>query len=235
MKSKPTISVVIPTYKESKTIQKLIRHLEASTTTTRVAEIIIADSGDSNALVLAEKSKVVVIRAKKQRAAAMNAGANIAKGSILYFLHADTYPPKGWDQNVLDATGEDIVGGCFRLRFDDKHWFMRASGRMTRLSWGWLRFGDQSLFVQKDTFFKIGGFDESMSILEDLEIVSRIKQTGRFVVLPQTVTTSAIKFQKYGRYRLQAIYIYINLLYHAGASQDYLLKTYQTLLQRSTG
>ena len=155
MKSKPTISVVIPTYKESKTIQKLIRHLEASTTTTRVAEIIIADSGDSNALVLAEKSKVVVIRAKKQRAAAMNAGANIAKGSILYFLHADTYPPKGWDQNVLDATGEDIVGGCFKLRFDDKHWFMRASGQMTHLNWGWLRFGDQSLFVQKDTFFKI--------------------------------------------------------------------------------
>ncbi len=67
--------------------------------------------------------------------------------------------------------------GCFRLAFDHQHWFLKANAWVTRFDVNSIRFGDQSLFVTKNVFVKSGGFREDLLMMEDQEIIHRIKDT----------------------------------------------------------
>ncbi|MDX5481611.1 MAG: TIGR04283 family arsenosugar biosynthesis glycosyltransferase [Hymenobacteraceae bacterium] len=224
------LSIIIPTYNEeaviSRLLQYLLQHTSAST------EIILADGCSEDATVaMAEKLGVRVIKcSRKGRAPQMNTGAAAASGDVLYFLHADTFPPANLEALLQEAVQKKYGSGCFRLRFDDPHWFLKLNAWFTRFDVDAVRFGDQSLFVQKDIFDKAGGFDECFLLLEDQEIISRIRRAAPFVVLPFCVTTSARKYRQHGVYRLQAYYFYIYTLYKLGMPQPELLKVYKRLL-----
>lgn len=226
------ISIIIPVYNEQDVIAQNIFRIRKAIVTNRV-EIIVVDGGSiDETTVVAVKSGATVIVSEKGRAKQMNQGASIAKGSIVYFLHADSIPPIGFDQSIINAYQNGSQSGCFRLAFDHDHWFLRANSWFTRFNVNAVRFGDQSLFVAKEIFHKSGGFREDLLVMEDQEIIHRIKLHAKFVVLDDVVTTSARKYLDNGIFRMQGIFFRIWAMYYLGYAQEKILKTYKKLIQK---
>jgi len=226
------ISLIIPAYNEvdqiAGTIAKIRERCDAD-----FPEIIVVDGGSADdTRSVAEAAGAKVVMGPKGRAKQMNYGALIAKGEILYFLHADSIPPLHFTQYISDAYRQGAVSGCFRLAFDHDHWFLKANSWFTRLDINGVRFGDQSLFVTKEVFNKCGGFRDDLIIMEDQEIIHRLKGYGRFVVMNDYVTTSARKYLDNGVYRMQGIFYRIWVLYYLGYSQEHLVKLYRKLIQK---
>lgn len=228
------ISVVIPTYNEAACIRSTIRTLWEHDTATLIRQIIISDSGSTDGTVEAAKAEgVEVVRSpQKGRSAQMNYGASLASGELLYFLHADTLPPKGFTQDMLHAVQSGFAAGCYRLSFDYDHWFLKANCWFTRFDVDAIRFGDQSLFVTRQAFQAAGGFCEQHVVLEDQHLVKKLKKRGRFAVLKRSVVTSARKYRENGVYKTQSIFFLIYFLYRLGYSQQKLVKIYRRLIRQ---
>jgi rSAM/selenodomain-associated transferase 2 len=228
------ISIVIPTYNEADGIQELVRYL-LSAGGEPAPEIIVSDGGstDNTPELASTAGAKVILSPQKGRAAQMNAGAAVATGDILYFLHADTFPPADFKEAIAASCAAGNGAGCFRLRFDEDHWFLKANAWLTRFDVDSIRFGDQSLYILKEDFERIGGFRTDHVVMEDQEIVRRIKKKTRFEVLPAAVVTSAQKYRENGIFRLQFIFSAIWLLYYVGVPQQKLVDIYNRLIKRS--
>ncbi len=211
----------------------MVDYLLAHTQPTE-AEIIVADgqSPDGTLDSLNQYPIHALTAPTKGRGAQMNFGASVATGDVLYFLHADSYPPVTFVQVIQNSIRSGYKSGCFRLRFDYSHWFLKANAWFTRFDWNWVRFGDQSLFVTKEAFEKSGKFREDWVVMEDQEIIPRLKQSGRFRVCPEYVTTSARKYRDNGVIWLQAVFFVIWFQSKLGYSQAQLVQTYRKLIRR---
>lgn len=226
-----SISVIIPTYNEEPCIGVSIEAV-ASHSDGGVGEIIIADGGSSDATIdIASKARArVVVSPQKGRASQMNYGASVAEGELLYFLHADSIPPPNFDRLILDQAEVGCRAGCFQLAFNRKHWLLDFYGWCTRFDIDLFRFGDQSLFIERELFNKIGGFREDHMLMEDQEIIERIREESTFRLLPEKVITSARRYEENGMLRLQLIFTLIVILYKMGFSQQKLLSVYRKLV-----
>jgi len=220
MDSGTRLSIVIPAWNEEATISGTLETLLGLTAGRRDTEIIVSVSGDDRTAELASAFPVTVCKSEKGRAVQMNAGAKLASGSILYFLHADTVPPPSFCDDILSAVERGFEAGCFRMTFDDPDWLMQLYGWFTQFPLTICRGGDQSLFVTRELFERIGGFDERMQIMEDIDIIERLQRHAEFHILDSTVTTSARKYHANGSVRLQAIFGTIHLMYALGFSQE---------------
>ncbi|HEU5145982.1 MAG TPA: glycosyltransferase family 2 protein, partial [Chryseosolibacter sp.] len=169
---------------------------------------------------------------RKGRSAQMNDGAQKSRGSILYFLHADSIPPRSFAEDIRRAVQAGNAMGCYRLRFDFNHWFLKANAWFTRFDINAFRYGDQSLFVTRCCFEKAGGFCEKHIVMEDNEIVRRLKKLGRFVILPREVITSARKYIDNGVFKMQGAFYLIYFLYQIGYSQEKLLNTFRKIIRQ---
>jgi rSAM/selenodomain-associated transferase 2 len=229
-----SISIVIPTYNEAGGIGELVRYL-LRCGSDPAPEIIVSDGGSTdNTTELARAAGAkVILSPEKGRAAQMNAGAAVATGDMLYFLHADTFPPADFKEAITKSCADGNGAGCFRLRFDEDHWFLKVNAWFTRFDVDSIRFGDQSLYILKDDFVRIGGFRKDHVVMEDQEIIRRIRKVSRFRVLPATVLTSAQKYRENGIFRLQIIFSIIWLLYYIGVPQQKLVDIYNRLIKRS--
>ena len=104
----------------------------------------------------------------------MNAGAKIATGDIFYFLHADSFPPPNYDALIISEVKKGNPAGCFRMKFNSKHWWLRLAGWLTKFKSKACRGGDQSQFITPKLFEEIGGYDESFSIYEDYILITEL-------------------------------------------------------------
>jgi len=226
-------SIIIPTYNEADQIEKTISKIHAANGK-HPAEIIVVDGGSTDdTITIAKQCGAVVVKSeRKGRSAQMNKGALAAQNEILYFLHADSIPPNDFTTQILNARNNGAVSGCFRLAFDFDHWFLKANAWFTRFNINAVRFGDQSLFVTKEVFQKAGGFREDLLMMEDQEIIHRIKKHGKFKVLNDVVTTSARKYLDNGVYRMQRIFYRIWAMYYLGYSQEQMLKVHKRLIKK---
>jgi len=233
--SKTKISIIIPTYNEAGTIEKLLDYLLQLKANEAIHEIIVTDGGSiDNTCQLAQQSGAwSVVSPKKGRGAQMNYGAFLATGNVLYFLHADSYPPKSFWKDIKYAISQGYASGCYQLAFDSSNWFLRFNAWFTRFDINAVRFGDQSLFVTKEVFEKSGKFREDLIIMEDQEIIGRIKKHSHFKVLSGKVTTSARKYIDNGVYKLQGIFFLIYFLYQLGVPQDKLVKLYKRIIRQN--
>jgi rSAM/selenodomain-associated transferase 2 len=228
------ISIIIPTYQEEGHIAKTIQQIREKGLASHITEIIVCDGGSSdNTITEARAAGAHAVSSPvKGRAAQMNYGASLAKGRVLYFLHADTLPPGNFTFDIVRAIENDVQAGCFKLAFDHDHWFLKANCWFTRFDINAVRFGDQSLFVTREKFTASGGFCERHIVMEDQEIISRLRKSCRFIVIQKPVVTSARKYLENGIYKTQGIFFVIYFMYQFGYSQQKLLQTYRRLMRQ---
>lgn len=218
------LSVVIPTLGEQETIQAAIASAQE---TLGPCQVIVADGGSPDLTRdLAAAAGAEVVDAPGTRADAMNAGARAATGDALLFLHADTTLPRGAGDAVR-ATLARADAGAFSVRFDHRPRLARIAAAVYEP----LRrgvYGDQAIFVTRAAFERAGGY-RPLPIMEDLDLVERLRRAGRFIVLSDAVTTSARRQRAHGEMRTFLTVSTIKLLYRLRVHPARLTRFYKRL------
>ncbi len=222
------VSVIIPTVNEAATIENLIGHLQLE----GIKEIIVADGGstDLTCELAARAGAFVVPSPTKGRAAQMNYGASFATGNILYFVHADTLPPAGFVADIEKAVTNGFDVGRYETRFNSRKNILKFNAFFTRFDWFICSGGDQTLFISTVLFNTLAGFDQSMLIMEDYEIVQRARQLARYKVLPKAALVSARKYEDNNWLRVQLANSTIVRMYRKGASQQEMIVKYKNMI-----
>lgn len=225
---KTKISIIIPVLNEEQYIKKVLTSIETNASSEYIHEILVIDGGSTDATgVVAKSLGATVISSERGRAKQMNLGAKIATGELLYFLHVDTVPPKGFDSQISAAYLNGNEAGCFRLQFDSTHPVLHFFAWCTRINHKLCRGGDQSLYISKNLFCKAGGFNAAYTIYEDNEFIGRIYKITNFTILPNTVKTSARRYQNKGVFTLQYHFGIVHLKHYLGAGPASLYSYYK--------
>ena len=195
------ISVIIPVLNEAENIA-------ATIASTKNVEVIVVDGGsqDSTVQIAKELGVKVLVFNTANRAQQMNAGAQTATGEILLFLHADTRLPIQFDTMVYRAMAKNVVAGAFALRIDNALWRLRLveMGVNMRSRIFALPYGDQAIFLNAQLFHELGGF-ANLPIMEDFELICRLRRKGRIAIISTPIITSKRRWQKLGI--IQTIFI----------------------------
>lgn len=222
------ISIIIPILNEGPRLEVLLPWLMDGSDSGQVGEILVVDGGSTDhSREVALRHGARYMRSGKGRAIQMNAGAQQALGDILYFLHADSLPPPGYDSMILQAMSGEGRSGCFRVRFEPSHWMLDFFSWFSRINLPLCRGGDQSLFIPRSWFESLNGFDERYRIYEDNEFIGRIYRHYPFSVLPKEITTSSRRYQQQGFIRLQYHYAAIHLRRFLGHGPETLYAYYE--------
>jgi rSAM/selenodomain-associated transferase 2 len=193
-------------------------------------ELIIADGGsDDNTVAVAQSLGAQVLKSLPGKALQMNAGAEAARGDILLFLHADTRLAPGFVEQVRDTLSQPgVSAGAFRLSIDGRgvglriiEWLAHFRSRVLQMP-----YGDQGIFVRADMFSSVGGFPV-LPIMEDFELVRRLKRKGRIKILPLAAITSPRRWEKLGVLRTTVINQAIIIGYLLGLSPHKLAEWYR--------
>ncbi|MBD2354399.1 TIGR04283 family arsenosugar biosynthesis glycosyltransferase [Tolypothrix sp. FACHB-123] len=220
------ISIVIPTFNEAGNIQDAIASTQPSTN----IEIIVVDGGSQDDTVaIAQSLGVKVILSSPGRAVQMNAGAVAASGDILLFLHADTRLPAGFDALIRTALQQPgTVAGAFNLRIDASGWGLRLVelGVKVRSQFWQMPYGDQAIFITKDIFNKIGCFPE-LPIMEDFELIRRLRCIGKITFIKASVITSARRWLRKGIFKTTLINQIVIIAYLLGISPERIRSWYR--------
>ncbi len=197
---RPRISVIIPAINESQTIARAIESASVGPD----VEVIVVDGGSvDNTPQIARAMGARVVGSAAGRAHQMNVGAAAARGSILLFLHADTTLPIGFQRQVCEVLARPKVSaGAFQLRIASASWAFRWIETFVRFRSTIFQspYGDQAIFVNPATFRQAGSFPD-WPVMEDYELVQRLRRLGRIAIAPMAVTTSARRWLANGVWR----------------------------------
>ncbi len=221
-----SVSIIIPTLDEAEQLPITLKHVEKI----QPAEIIVADGGSrDDTLNIAQSHGAKVVTCTSNRAQQMNAGAEMARGETLLFLHADTLLPENWHDAVPAALRQpDVIGGAFRFKIRDPFrgcWLIESATNLRSRVWR-MPYGDQALFVRRWAFDDLGGFPD-LPIMEDYEFVRRLRSLGRLALLDAAVLTSGRRWQHLGVLRTTLINKLVILGYHSGVSPVKLAALYR--------
>ncbi|HYD50830.1 MAG TPA: TIGR04283 family arsenosugar biosynthesis glycosyltransferase [Terriglobales bacterium] len=221
----PRLSVIVPCLNEAAVIASTLRRLRDAGD----GEIVVVDGGSDDATVaVAGPLADIVIQASRGRAAQMNAGAAVAHGDILLFLHADTLLPSHFDDVVAEACADAAVaGGRFDVELVPSSPLLWLTGelmnRRSRLSG--IATGDQAIFVRRAVFEKLGGY-AALPLMEDIDFSRRLKRAGKIACLRQRVQTSSRRWRERGIARTILLMWSLRLLYFCGVSAERLRRLY---------
>ncbi len=226
-----TISVIIPTLNESENILGLITQLQMEKSNL-IKEIIVVDGGSSDDTVnfARDTGAKVVLSPVKGRASQMNYGASIATGDIFYFVHADTLPPIRFSEDIIKCIQNGNTIGRFCTRFSSNSLLLKCNAFFTRFDLFVCYGGDQTLFIKRETFETLNGFDDSMQIMEDYDFVTRAKRKGKYGIILKNVLISARKYETNNWWKVQKAHYTIVKMFKKGATQEDLVNRYKKML-----
>ncbi len=213
-------------------LRKLFERLRSGTTPSQV-EIILADgkSTDGSAALAAEYGVKVVTANEASRPVQMNLAAKVAQADLLYFVHADSLPPIDFFSQVMEAVARGAEFGSFRFLFDSDRPELRFNSWCTCIPIMMFRGGDQSLFITRNLFDKLKGFDEKYVVMEDYDIIRRGKKHAKFHILADDVLVSARKYEENSYPRVNLSNFLIFNLYYLGLSPKKLRNLYARLIK----
>lgn len=221
------LSVIIPTLNEQEALPRTLEDLG------NIAgiEVIISDGGSTDNTVDVCRGVAKVISSVPGRGRQLNAGAAEASGDILLFLHADTILSENWNDKILSAlSNKEVVGGAFSLSIDSdrlSHKIISSAANIRSKITG-VPYGDQGIFARRSIFEKIGGFKE-IPIMEDVDLMRRLKKVGRVVLLRDKVKTSARRWEKEGVVYTTIRNWLLICLYYMGVPPDRLYRLYKAV------
>ena len=213
------ISVIIPTWRDAENLAVLLPKLAALPAISET--IVVNASRDSDSVLLAQRWGATLLKySSPNRGAQMNIGAEAATGDVLLFQHADT----DLDAEHLAAIEQalrnyNVIGGAFYRKFDNRHprlmWLESAARFLSRH--GGTLYGDQSVFVRRESFSALGGF-ASYPLMEDVEFSKRLRAAGLIALLDPPVRSSARHHLRRGAWRTTVRNALFIVLYKCGVS-----------------
>ena len=222
-----TVSIIIPVLNEAAIVKQTLARLQQHSE----SEIIVVDGGsEDNTVAIAQQLVKVITVVGQSRAAQMNAGANIARGDILLFLHADTQLPANFVSLASQTLAQPgVIAGAFELAIEGNHKSLRWVERLVKMRSHLLSlpYGDQAIFISKSAFLKLEGFAD-LPIMEDFEFIERAKTQGKIAIAPAAVTTSSRRWQKLGVWQTTLINQLIIAGYYLGVSPVKLANFYRS-------
>ncbi len=225
--SRLTISVIVPSWRDADNLAVLLPKVARFA---HVRETIVVDvSGDKQTAQIAREVGATLMRcATPNRGAQMNLGATVAIGDVLLFQHADSLVTEEHVAAIVSALRDaEIIAGAFYRKFDQRHpklmWLESVARYLTRR--GGTLYGDQSLFVRRQTFRELDGFAE-IPLMEDVEFSRRLRAAGKIAVLDPPVQTSARRHARRGAWRTSIQNGLFIVLYKFGASPERLHRWY---------
>lgn len=231
-----TVSVIIPTLNEEARLPKLLEFLALEEPR---PETIVVDGGSLDHT--ADKAQIWANRllvTAPGRGHQLNQGAKIARGQILWFLHADSEPPRHSVSKILELLHNrpELLGGAFRLKFDHSTMGLRAiafganlRSRMFSMPWG-----DQGLFVRKSVFWQLGGFPD-WPIMEDFAFQRLLSKRGETYLMKEPLITSARRYEKLGTMKAMALNFNTLWWYYRGKSPEEMQKKFRPLSEQGGG
>ncbi len=220
--------MIIPALNEEEVLERSIEHVRKGVSDD-VVDIVVADGGSRDRTVdIAQGLGVRVVKTGPGRGSQMDRAAELATTETLLFLHADTLLPEGWYDAIKRALEDrDTVAGGFTLSIDSNRFAARlvewGAAQRTRLLG--LVYGDQAIFIRTHAFKRTGGF-RGLPLLEDVDIIRRVRQLGRVAILKERVLSSPRRWQKRG-YTITTIQNWLCLaLYYTGVSPQRLYRWY---------
>ncbi len=218
-----TISVIIPALDEAENILSCLRSVHVQP---GPWEVIVVDGGSVDGTPQVAETAARVTSASRGRALQMNAGARLATGDVLLFLHADSLLPAGAFTQIRQLLSKpSVAGGTFTLRFDAERVMLRFYAFFTRFRFFLFHFGDQGIFVRRSVFEAMGGFAE-IPFMEDLDFLRRLRKFGSVALSRAAVTTSARRFLQRGVVQQQLWNIALVSAYLLGGRPQALARFY---------
>ncbi len=226
------VSIIIPALDEETAIRAALAAALA-----QADEVVVSDGGSQDHTVqIARQMGARVVTGCRGRGLQLNRGAAATceagrePEDILLFLHADTTLPADGVELVRQAIAAGAVGGAFEIRFDGRGWVYRLGERVASLRsrWSRLALGDQAQFVRRARFEDLGGF-RAWPLLEDLDFMLRLRESGPIAILSRPVVTSARRFAARGPLRTVLANWWIWFQFVRGVSPERLAASYRDI------
>ena len=220
------ISVIIPVLNDAEALDLALSSTQGCTGVERI--VVDGGSSDESAKV-AQSRGVRVLHSPTGRARQMNRGAEVAEGTFLLFLHADTRLPEGFDHHVRRILTESgVAAGAFQLQIDAPSARLGLIERAANWRSRYLQmpYGDQAIFLRAELFREIGRFSD-LPIMEDFQLIRRLKGRGRIVIAPAAVVTSARRWKQLGALRTTLINQLMVLGFYLGFEPSRLARWYR--------
>lgn len=231
------ISVIIPVYNEQENLVKRLSFLCQQANKYPI-EIIVSNSpetSDESPKICKNFRKVRYFQSeKKGRAAQMNFGASKAKGGIFLFLHADNQLPKDFYNQIITSISKGNKAGFFAYKFDRDTFLLNVNSRFTKKDGFFAGGGDQCQFFTKQVFEELNGFNEEYCIMEDFEMIDRVRKLKLpYTIIQSKAIASARKYENNSWLKVNLINGYVFLKYKLGVHPTKLRKVYKSLLRES--
>jgi rSAM/selenodomain-associated transferase 2 len=228
------LSVIIPTVNEAERIVTLVNYLLAHGNNF-VTEIIISDAIHSTDNTLEKVEGINKVHGLKasatSRAVQMNEAARYASNDLLYFVHADVFPPSSYSRDIAEHIDKGYDFGIFSYIFNSDSPLLKINAYTTRFDGLFSGGGDQTLFIKKGIFQTMNGFREDLVIMEDFDLYWRLKKAGyRRAIVKNNVLVSDRKYRSNNYIKVNLVNLVTFLLFRLGYSPIKLKAFYQRAL-----
>ena len=226
------VSIIIPVLNEVELLPRLLQFIRRVDVNNQ-AEIIVVDaeSEDDTFEIASNQSDLTISSKIQSRAHQMNLGAKAANSMLLYFVHADVLPPDNFIEEIIENYENGSKIGCFRQKFEGNRPLLKVNAFFTRFDKVWCRGGDQTLYVCKELFEKLDGYNENYCIMEEYDFMKRAREITSFKILKESTTVSIRKYRTNSWLRIQLVNSKAIRLFKKGARPEEIRAFYKNALK----